>query len=566
LQMNTGLLDRGRSGPGAMVRKGLALGSAALTGYVATKMGDLSLDVAKDVFSQPVKDNGSIPEVGVQTDTFGNLASGDYQADCKYLGYDEKAGQYTDPSDFGDDQVRHRILDIIKTPNIFLTEVLTNTGNTGFAITVSPTGIARSYLAYMSQFFRFWRGSIKFKFHIITSPMITGKMQFSVQHAPDYTDDSPSYSTVLGDYLSEVITFKGDTEYNCTIPYYHLKPFQACGNVTDPLLSPATEEDITDIVALTVNLQSLLVQGGSIAPKVLIICSAAADDDFCFYAPAFTIGRYMAPAEVELQSYKEDFLKSPSKIFPGMRTPSHITMIDPMPQDVETLMSRYTNIDSVQLHPVGNQCQPFGYADDSLQTNIKAGQLSNLMKLFLFWSGSMRWKFTFSGGTDNAVFGVQMDTLTNYFQRVVTDNCAAGCTLVASDFWRTVAFEVPYYCTTRMQFTNCFTFDKSQNNFYHYMMTDPATFSFFPIDSATVFESVLQAAGSNFQVARLMPLNDPAHWFSTSTDTGAITKKNVRNSRQENTLVVPDSDQRAALHSSLRNALAHYAAEKTRGK
>lgn len=79
---------------------------------------------------------------------------------------------------------------------------------------LSNSAFQPDYLMYTAAPFQFWRGSIKYLFHFVTSAFTTGRFRISVNYVP-WTSDV----TVTGDVISRIVDVKGDTMAELNVPY-----------------------------------------------------------------------------------------------------------------------------------------------------------------------------------------------------------------------------------------------------------------------------------------------------------------------------------------------------------
>lgn len=78
-----------------------------------------------------------------------------------------------------------------------------------------------TYLSYMASLFSYWRGSIDYHFHFITSKFVTARVRISYKpmeiqagSVPRYPPDGPG-----GDIISKVVDISGDTHVSLRVPY-----------------------------------------------------------------------------------------------------------------------------------------------------------------------------------------------------------------------------------------------------------------------------------------------------------------------------------------------------------
>jgi hypothetical protein len=101
-----------------------------------------------------------------------------------------------------------------------------------------------TYLSYVASLFRYWRGSIDYHFHFITSKFVTARVRIAFKPYevedlggdPKYPADGPG-----GDIISKVIDISGDTHVSLRIPYISDTLFKKCHDFD---ASPATRASL----------------------------------------------------------------------------------------------------------------------------------------------------------------------------------------------------------------------------------------------------------------------------------------------------------------------------------
>jgi hypothetical protein len=191
---------------------------------------------------------------------------------------------------------KNSLLEMIKTPCLIKTgsmDYATATDSPIISVPVNPslcaataTDYVPTHLAYMSQFFKSYRGGMKFHFHFVGSPFVTTRVRFS--HFPS-SDIPTSFEEYAGDIVSAVVDIRGDTHFDFTIPYMGAMPYtptngyftfeDSYSNVIDP-------RDQNSF--LVMSLVNPVVQGNSDGIAVIYynVWVSAADD---FYLNKFLL-------------------------------------------------------------------------------------------------------------------------------------------------------------------------------------------------------------------------------------------------------------------------------------
>lgn len=155
------------------------------------------------------------------------------------------------------------IHDIISTPMIYDITTLSNT-SLPLNFLIVPNATPSDYLGFMSRFFKYWRGSIKYQLNFYTSSFITGRFRVSVLYNSTIpTDDN------AGDVVSRIIDVKGDTSVSFTVPYLWDTTYRRLNDTNYPTLHI---QRVTPIIG-----QSLATDA-----KIHLVTWRSAGEDFAF--------------------------------------------------------------------------------------------------------------------------------------------------------------------------------------------------------------------------------------------------------------------------------------------
>lgn len=128
-----------------------------------------------------------------------------------------------------------------------------------------------SRLRFLAQYFRFWRGSVTYTLFFISSPMVT----FRFKVALDYQGGNLS-AVDPGDTLQTIVTVRGTTVHQVTVPYLYTTPWQY-------LDLSGTPEVFRDIFpTLTVSEFSPASKSGDVVPSCFLLTYESANRDFVF--------------------------------------------------------------------------------------------------------------------------------------------------------------------------------------------------------------------------------------------------------------------------------------------
>lgn len=138
-------------------------------------------------------------------------------------------------------------------------------------------------LGYVSNMFRFWRGSIIYKFRIIKTQYHKGRLTISWDPNKDITGDTDSDSATF----TRIVDLETESEVEIEVPYRGSTPYLYCTQNAD--FSNGTTPSYTlnktwHNGCLTVRVQNVLT-GPTVSPQIDILVYQRAGDDFIFAAP-----------------------------------------------------------------------------------------------------------------------------------------------------------------------------------------------------------------------------------------------------------------------------------------
>ena len=148
-----------------------------------------------------------------------------------------------------------------------------------------------SRLRYLAQFYRFWRGSVTYTFFFISSPMVTFRLKVGL----DYQGGTLA-GIDPGDTLQQIITVRGTTVHQVTVPYLYTTPWQFLGD-GDPF-------DVDVIPTISVSEFSPASKSGDVVPSFYLLVYESANRDFVFTSQEDPMP-YAASPPLKLFSQKE---------------------------------------------------------------------------------------------------------------------------------------------------------------------------------------------------------------------------------------------------------------------
>jgi hypothetical protein len=119
---------------------------------------------------------------------------------------------------------------------------------------------------FVSKFFRFWRGSIKYRFKIVKTEFHSGRLQISF-----FPTDQSAYTT-SPEYVNRLIVdIRETSEFEITVPFISINPW-------------AAQSDRIGI--LSIDVTDVLVAPATVSSSITILCETAAGQDMEFAIPA----------------------------------------------------------------------------------------------------------------------------------------------------------------------------------------------------------------------------------------------------------------------------------------
>jgi len=345
---------------------------------------------------------------------------------------------------------KHSILRELQKPSLVYGLVLT--GTTTFETLTLPTlalpmlSIATnaalqsmcSRLRFFSTMHRWWRGSVNYHFVLISSPLVTWKLKFTLVYGELTIVTSPT----IGDIIGDVVTVKGTTVHDITIPYLATNPwiptYNARAETTDPTNQPGE-------VFPTLFIQKLAppISSGDVAPVLHILVFESAGDDFRFASPQEA--RPLSSTGVEYQMRVTDLLRSraPAGGLPGYS--DRFTTDNVM--TVEDLAKKWS------VRPTQILRGPCPNATGSEAAVFDLSVLDALSTLYFYWRGQMKFKMAI----DPAVADVFPEAATlvckmfpsTYFGSAFTstpdaERFADGCHVISGGLTQCLTVTMPF--------------------------------------------------------------------------------------------------------------------------
>ncbi len=333
----------------------------------------------------------------------------------------------------------HSILSIIQKPSLYLQAFLSNMVPTSAIGWVVPRDVANALvcqdtrLAWMSQFFRFWRGSITFTVAFFMSPLNSCRVLLAVDYA--MSGVSP---VLIGDSLVKDITLRGSTQITFTVPYLMEYEF---ADMTTPT---------NHFPFLRIKLLNSLSDCGDQAPVLIYKIYQAAGPDFQFFGPRNPCPRLASmtgkkkTTKFEAQMRVADLCKSDgiSGSQPKLSVYHQESILE-----YEDLMKRWSWRDA-STDPTS--IRPFLYDLD----NPRQGNYDWASQLFLFWAGDTKFKLGLYPDSAyqvvGSVMGTNIATTTDATMGIPDiDRVEDGLVIISTPLTNVLEYQVPYFSQAR---------------------------------------------------------------------------------------------------------------------
>nr|AUH27286.1 coat protein [Maize-associated picornavirus] len=271
-----------------------------------------------------------------------------------------------------------------------------------------------SYLAYLSQFFCFWRGSIQFEFEFVATKFHSGKLL--IGFIPNDNPSGLNYQSISTSTPSAVIDIQQTSKVSFSVPFQSTTALKYVNHLDDNF-------DETILGYLVVAVQNQLTHASNVSSSIDINLYVRAGDDFTYLVPRAPDIDFIIPAPPTSQvEPTSDVTFQTSRT--GQEDNSKVAVIShgqtvsiPKPRFGETYglidcirrfnpMMDQNSDQSISLPGEGEGRFTFLAVHPTLITfgktytqttpfNFQASPsyLSLIGRLFSAWSGSLRYKF-----------------------------------------------------------------------------------------------------------------------------------------------------------------------------
>lgn len=275
-------------------------------------------------------------------------------------------------------------------------------------------------LAYISRYFKFWRGGLRYKIQIVASQMHTGRLMISYGAGLCLSKEGAfAKASYLNTY---VIDLQEKHEVEFVVPYLAERPWLRCDRMREVANNDFITSNFEQTGYLGIYVLNKLSRPDNVAATVDINIFVSAADDFELAFPSDLagfqgIGDVIVPPTEEVPqaealttqeavSTRTDegsvtLVKGSGTVSTaGPKTMSENAM------DLKTLLRRYTKVYVNRLSNVGDGANMISFVNTPTLSNVnkcfndKNGiqfrtALSHFSTLYTFWRGSLRYKLVF---------------------------------------------------------------------------------------------------------------------------------------------------------------------------
>lgn len=160
-----------------------------------------------------------------------------------------------------------------------------------------------TYLSYLSNFFKYWRGTIRYHIRIVKTAFHSGRIRVYV--VPGATVDTAVDSIDFNKVHSVVYDIRDTTVFDIEVPYKWNAPWKPVdGTFRSELSAPANLTPNRPTAMVYIQVVNALRNPSTAADMIDFVVETSADKDFQFAVPMVNYGVQIAPTE---ESLKNDY-------------------------------------------------------------------------------------------------------------------------------------------------------------------------------------------------------------------------------------------------------------------
>lgn len=369
-------------------------------------------------------------------------------------------------------------------PNLFTGYTTDDTTKPAVEV-ISPT-----LLAYISRYFKFWRGAHRFKVQIIASQMHTGRLMVSFGAGINLSNSSQfGPASYLNTY---VIDLQEKHEVEFTVPFFCERPWLRCDRFRKYDETGAAEIDqfnYENLGYIDIYVLNRLAHPESVSASVAVNVFVSAGDDFELAFPSELdsfqgIGNVIKKPEkavaeslITQEGVTTREQSGPVTLGKGngyIKSAGKTTMGEDA-MDLKKLLRRYTKVYFNNRVQVGDAANYLAFNNTPTLSSVNKAfsdygtqcrtALSHFSELFTFWRGSLRYKLVYQVGSSSDELNTQKNITLKIFHvpgvftrgtftptRLSEDEAAMyaafesqGVTVGVTNVQGSLEFEVPFY-------------------------------------------------------------------------------------------------------------------------
>lgn len=489
---------------GVLGTTGLAMFSSMFGSKIPPPPASSVPEFVMGLGSEPEKAEEKVVQDRVVQDIFGSV------------NYPQKSPVLASGSVVNQASLNMSVIDYCKKPSFV--GVFSCVSGTTVSEQVAPTAFDTQQvycdrILLMSKFFRFWRGSINYTFAFVSSPLISARaliqLKWSTAAAP------------VGDVISKVVTIRGTTVVNVTVPYLRSIPWS-------PVLGSTSAAPY--VVVEMLNVETTM---GDHTPKVHLHVWRSAGPDFMFSSIREPQSTYVPPPpppserRVNSQSALETKLRrlrvideeigESQSTLKSMVFTDYIGASGPTPtfrtdEDLSfaNLLSRW----SIRGGTVMSETPPIFQSGPNMYQNSNIDLISTL---FLYWKGQTRRKNFYSFPNDHVAkpgsyLFVKMEPFApmgNNLNLQDSERLLDGMAVASPDLTQVLEYTVPYLSTTEWQWIQ--QYSPPTSYFPHLAVVADVQVGNY--DDEAGLRKVAVAAGNDFSFRYDMPPPFVLNWY-----------------------------------------------------
>lgn len=430
-----------------------------------------------------------------------------------------------------------------------------------------------NYFSYISQFFRYWRGTFKLKIQFAGCSMVTARVRISLNYLGDlsavYSSSSTTYIQPLLPFQD--VTIKGYTEYCVSIPF--IFPYDWAPTYPDPsdnyimTLSPILRLDL-------LNIQTT----GDVTPNIPTVIWFAADDDLQFRFPNPIIGPppvEQEPIHGESCMWSEFEQKFPP--FTGTQTSTYTRKQEVPVTNLMELISRWSQYAYFGGDTGGailTPDAPYNPFASGGTPGYKSSYLASIAQLYAWFSGDMEFsvftrKISSVTSTPVIISSTEGDLLVigwgsrfnDYGDYGAVDPSLpdTGIMFMDCDKWSNARIGVPFMSNFAASPTGWYNrlYNREQNTQMPIYLDQQSVYCnlmTYQISLRTSIDRVYYRPGKSYQLMGLLPLPNFAYWMiNPASSIGVSSAKVYEMSKLHKTLGKPIFQDRNYCANLLRN-------------